>query len=185
MLIARWNEGDEQAFDELYRRHVTDVLRLISNKIGCSQTARELSQDIFLAIYCQREKSLEIEDFKSYLLSMAKHKIFNYYRHQLVQERYERELQRSRTFEPDPYHPVESKELFQLLSQQIERLPPKCREVFLLSRNEHLSYKMISERLSISENTVDQHIRKALRVLRSAVSQYGGAMVALLMSFIV
>lgn len=78
------------------------------------------------------------------------------------------------------YDIIENKELQQILLQQIDDLPPKCREVFRMSREERLPYKSIAEQMSISENTVDQHIQKALRIIRATLKEYRGGITGIL-----
>lgn len=82
---------------------------------------------------------------------------------QLQQEHYqERQADSSRTPEQD----LEGKELELRVQQAIEALPPMCQKVFLLSRYEEMSHNEIATFLSISPNTVDNHIKKALSILR-------------------
>lgn len=147
---------------------------LIAGKTGSTETAKELTQDIFLAIYQQKTELHLIEDFKAYLFALAKNKIFNYYRHELVKQKYHTRvlMNDQKMLTPEGNEILENKEQLQLINNQIEKLPPKCREVFKLSRQENLTYKSIAQRLNISENTVDQHIRKALGILRSALENY-------------
>lgn len=63
-------------------------------------------------------------------------------------------------------------EVENLLSQTMQKLPERCREIFLLSRIEGLKYKEIAERLDISVNTVENQISIALRKLRSELKEY-------------
>lgn len=172
-LILSWQSGDESAFDTLYKRYVVGLIELLAQKTGSREIAKELTQDVFLAIYLKKEEMDGIENFKAYLFSIAKFKVFNYYRHELVRQAYFNSLMDPGT-NPSQYpdHQLENKELLRLVQEEIERLPPKCREVFKLSREENLSYQAIAQRLGISENTVDQHIQKALRVLRTVVRDY-------------
>ncbi len=65
----------------------------------------------------------------------------------------------------------ESKDLEKQIQEKILILPPQCRKVFLLSREEQLPYKEIAKKLNISVNTVDQHIQKALRILKHSVGR--------------
>lgn len=173
-LVTLWQQGEEAAFDVLYKRYVLQLLGLISQKIDSYESARELTQDVFLAVYLQKNDLHRIENFKAYLFAIAKKKVFNYYRHELVKEKYQRNmmLNNNNHLTDDVNEMLENKELYQMIYEQIEQLPPKCREVFKLSREENLSYKSIAQRLNISENTVDQHIQKALRILRTAIQPH-------------
>ena len=63
-------------------------------------------------------------------------------------------------------------ELTMVLKQAIGHLPPRCREIFLLSREEGVRYSEIAERLSLSENTVSVQLGIALRRLRAVVETY-------------
>ncbi len=175
-LISLWQQGEEAAFDALYKRYILQLLGLISQKIDSYESAKELAQDVFLAIYQQKKDLHLIENFKAYLFAISKKKVFNYYRHELVKQKYQRNMIRNGNehLTVDVKEMLENKELDQIICQQIEQLPPKCREVFKLSREEKLSYKSIAQRLNISENTVDQHIQKALRILRTAIKKKNG-----------
>ena len=104
---------------------------------------------------------------------MAKNKVLNYYRHQLVEDKYRKYVLTQESVKPaSALDVMERKELLHIVQEKIASLPPKCKEVFLLSREEKLSYRAIATKLSISENTVDQHIRKALQVIRTAMNEY-------------
>jgi len=173
-LIGLWQQGNELAFDILYKRYVIQLVGLITQKTDSEENAKELSQEVFLAVYLKKDNLQEIQNFKAYLFGIAKNKLFNYYRHQLVEQKYRQDLlNRVEPTIDDVKEILENKQLQQIIDQQVEQLPPKCREVFKLSRQENLSYKAIAERLKISENTVDQHIQKALRAIRSAIRDYG------------
>jgi RNA polymerase sigma-70 factor (family 1) len=162
------------------------ILEVLKRKTGCSHTARELAQDIFLSVYLQKEKLTDIVNFKAYLFSIAKHKVFNYYRRKLTHEKYQQHVlhQSCVAVARSSDEMLENKELLRIVSEKIEQLPPKCREIFRLSREEQLSYKKIAQKMSISENTVDQHIRKALRIIRSTLNDYHGSITVILLFII-
>jgi RNA polymerase sigma-70 factor (ECF subfamily) len=63
-------------------------------------------------------------------------------------------------------------DLQEVIEQEISKLPEKCRQVFQLSRHENLSQKEISLRMDISEKTVENHIGKALRLLRLSLKDF-------------
>ena len=169
-----WQQGDDMAFEMLYKRYVIELMTLIAGKTGSEETARELTQDVFLAVYQQKMDLHLIGHFNAWLFTIAKNKIFNYYRHELVKRKYHNQLllNESGTMADEGNRILENKEQLQIIQRQIEKLPPKCREVFKLSRQENLTYKSIAQRLNISEHTVDQHIRKALGILRTTLERH-------------
>ena len=147
-LISLWQQGNELAFDVLYKRYVIQLVGLITQKTGSEENAKELSQEVFVAVYLQKDNLQNIQNFKAYLFGIAKNKLFNYYRHQLVEQKYQQDiLNRVEPIVDDVKAILENKQLQQIINQQVEQLPPKCREVFKLSRYENLSYKEITQRL--------------------------------------
>lgn len=105
----------------------------------------------------------------AFLYIILKNKILSLHRRNIIHQRYQNLLKHS--FNEAEEHTqtlIETRELETLLHAEIGKLPEQCRKVFQLRRNSFLSNKQVAENLSISENTVEQHMRKALRLLRIA-----------------
>jgi len=101
------------------------------------------------------------------LYSAVRNRIFNIIWHKKFENRYVASLQRiidAGVMMTDEV--VREKELAALIEREIEQLPEKMREVFRLSRKEHLSYKEIAEELKIGESTVKKQVSNALKILR-------------------
>jgi len=111
---------------------------------------------------------------RAYLYVICKNQILNHHRDKLVQNRYEEHLLHFTAQHEDLAAQIEAKELQHIIDQEIENLPEKCKAVFMLSRGQYLSNREIANQLSISENTVEQHMRKALGRLRISLSRYMG-----------
>ncbi|HVT86389.1 MAG TPA: RNA polymerase sigma-70 factor [Chitinophagaceae bacterium] len=168
-LIALWQQGDEKAFDCLYKRYVVYLINIAAQKTDSLDTAKELVQDVFLSVYQRRDELHTTSSLKSFLYVALKNKIFNHYRNLFSKWKHERNASNQlRVVTNNLHDEYEAKELELQLHEIIQELPPQCRKVFLMSREEQLSHKEIAERLNISPNTVDQHIQKALRILRSS-----------------
>lgn len=169
-LISLWQQGDEKAFDCLYKRYVVFLVNTAAKKIRSVETAKELVQDVFMNVYLLRDQLQTTASLKSYLFTALRNKIFNYYRNEFRKKKNEQNGYHNLHVVANTIHnEYEVKELQLQLQEVIQELPPQCRKVFLLSREEQLSHKEIAERLNISPNTVDQHLQKALRLLRAAV----------------
>lgn len=154
------------------------LVNVALQKVDSTETAKELVQDVFLYLYQRKDHLQIISSLKAYLFSALKNKIINHYHRQLTREKYEKSVGSNLKIATNNLHDdYEAKELKQLLDKKINELPPQCKKVFLMSREEQLPYKEIAERLHISENTVDQHIQKALRILKASI---GGVLMAIM-----
>ena len=83
-----------------------------------------------------------------------------------------------------PGPPAKEADYDALLKKALENLPPKCREVFVLSRVSNLTYKQISDSLGISIKTVENQMGKALKILRSYIRQKQGLPIILCIIFL-
>ena len=73
---------------------------------------------------------------------------------------------------PDPSQLIQLDEVSKLISQTLEGLPERTREIFRLNRQEGLKYREIALKLSISEKTVEANMGKALKALRKSMERY-------------
>ncbi len=146
------------------------MLTIAINKTGDKETAQELVQESFINLYQHKASLVESTSVKAYLYVILKNKIINQYRHEFLKQRYSDYITRQApSDELSPLAYVETRELEKQLKQAIEQLPPQCRMVFKLSREQYLSDKEIAVEMDISVNTVEQHKRKALRLLRGSL----------------
>ncbi len=147
------------------------MLNIAYKKTGNAEAAEELVQDVFVSFYKQLSSLREDTIIENYLFISLKNRIFNYHRQLIAQLRKDHALMKDTPFQTKEMNRqmTEFKELQTRLTERIRELPPQCRAVFLLSREDQLSNKEVAERLNISVNTVEQHMRKALRILRAGL----------------
>lgn len=146
------------------------------------EASQELVQDVFLSLYRQLPTLREQTILENYLFIATKNRIFNYHRQLLLQLKKEALLRHNLPLaDGDQQDRLEMKELEIKLRAKIQELPQQCRTVFLLSREEQLSNKEVADRLHISVNTVEQHMRKALRILRASFNDELSLMLLLLL----
>lgn len=171
ILKSIGENNDERAFAELYNRYFRLLFNYTFGKVNDRFAAQEIVQELFVTIWQQRQRST-VQCGRSYLFSSAKNLIISYYRKEYT-----------RRFHYNQWE-VQSDDSIELADQQIltsdlqdryekglYQLPPKCKEVFLLSRKGH-SNREIARQLEISEKTVEQHITKALRVLKDYLKEH-------------
>ncbi len=172
-LVRRLRKGNVSAFNlifEFYHQKVYNFCRQLLRK---QEDAEEVTQEVFIALWQNREKMTIDTKLTTYIYSIARNQIYNIYRKSLYIQTYIEYLnaneKKPKLFTEDD---VLYNELNRFLNETIENLPPKRKEVFKLSRFDGLTYKEIAERMKISENTVDVQIRKALGFLRNAIENH-------------
>lgn len=140
------------------------------NKTGDREVAEELVQESFISLYKHKNSIEPNTSVKAYLYIILKNKITDYYRREVMHQRYAEYIVNHTSAEPlSPLVYVETRELEKILKDAIAALPPKCQEVFRLSRERYLTDKEIAAQMDISVKTVEQHKGKALRLLRGAL----------------
>jgi len=182
-LITQIKAGNKDAFNALCRERYASLIsyaRLFLSSMDRSW-ADDIVQDVFFGVW-QNRKSLRDNDseLQSYLLRSVYNRCVNYLkkarRTHILNDYYEERILSvmGDCWSPDRNPVMQSifnADLRDILKEAVEKLPPRCREVFTLSYIENLSNKEISERLGISLSTVENHMYRALRQLRISLSR--------------
>ena len=166
-LARRIERGDPAAFETLFRTFAPALYTFLTHYVGSSAVAEDLVQDLFLAIWDHRA-ALRIEgSLRTYLFTAARNRALNYLKHERVVERF-RSVLLERGDASDPSAPGEADFLTALEMQgAIDALPPRCRLIFTMSRQDGLSYNQIATTLAISVKTVEVQMGRAMRSLRA------------------
>jgi RNA polymerase sigma-70 factor (ECF subfamily) len=165
-------QDDHKAFEEIYSRYWNFLTMSASTCLKSKQKAEDVVQEIFISFYNRRYAIEFTVSLRAYLCKALKFKIMNESRSQIVRDTYQKAVHYaySYAYGGSAYHLCETKELENNLNRSIGVLPQKCRQAFLLSREEDLSYKDISGHMGISVSTVEKHISKALRILKLSLN---------------
>lgn len=183
-LVSLWQKGSSAAFEEIYKRYAVRLVNMARLKTGCTETAKELVQDVFMSLYLKRDTLQTHTTLQTYLFTVLKNAIFNHKRQEMVRIKYIDYVGAGEEKEENQIiEHIDANALKVLIEEQIHLLPLQCKTVFLMSREEHLSNKEIAERLNISVNTVEQHVRKARKSLRAAIKDYTLFVIVLILYF--
>ena len=135
--------------------------------------AEEIVQDIFVSLWKRRNDLGEINTLSSYLAVSVKYRVIKMLDKRSSRQKYTDYTRPALSLTDDSTQQwLEFEELRSRLAVFVADLPEKCRLVYQLSRESGLSQKRIAEELSISEKTVEAHLGKALRTLRTRLSQF-------------
>mgnify|MGYP001804222487 CR=1 FL=1 len=166
-IVTAIIQGDTQAFERLFTRYYNSLLNLALGIIKDEAVAEEQVQDVFVKLWERRSCLKPVTKLFSYLVICVRNRCYNYIRDEKVEQKYvSHQLQQYRHEIFNESYDQYDEVLIGKLHQAIDQMPEKCKEVFKLSRFEGLSHKQIAEHLSISTKTIENHITKAMKILR-------------------
>jgi len=164
------SEQNLKEFEELFRTYFTQLCQFaLKFTRGDLDEAKEIVQLVFIKIW-EKYDSLDRDlNFRSYLFTAVNNRGLNYIRDR------KKIIDLDSISLPDSgdYNTsIEAQELERAIILGINNLPPKCRQIFELSRFEGLKYKAIAEKLDLSVKTIEVQMSKALKILREHLSDF-------------
>lgn len=162
--------GNAKAFDHLYITYAPRTEELLFRMLKSRVEAEDITHDLFLKIWKEREYISNVKSFRDYLFRMAKNAAFDRYDHNVVKETYRLRLTKIPHFDELTDKEIDADELAAILAMAISNMPPKRQKVFRMSREDGKSNKLIAEELGLSVRTVENQIALAIRELRKLMS---------------
>jgi len=166
--------GDHMAFTEIYNRFFGLLYIHAVRRLNDEDEASDLIQELFTSIWDKRNSFLLSGSLSSYLYTSIRNRMLNNFEHKKVADKY---IESLAGYEDLDYtyadHKIRERDLRKLIEKEIDHLPEPMRQIFLMSRMEHLSHKEIAEKLDVSEQAVKSHVKRALKILRVKLGLYG------------
>lgn len=161
-------QGDELAFTEIYNRFYGLLFIHASKRLNDEEEAKDVLHQLFESLWVKRLQVVPDGNLSAYLYTAVRNRVLDVFAHQKVESKYVDSLQHY--IDQDHIltdYLVREKQMALLIEQEINALPPKMREIFILSRKANKTHKEIALALGISELTVKTQVKKALRILKS------------------
>jgi RNA polymerase sigma-70 factor (family 1) len=171
-LLLLWRNGDLQAFDELFRRYFHSLHHYATKNLRNAMLAEEIVMDVMLRIWKTNGDISNSAGFRPYILRALKNAILNHFRASIpvIVPWEEIPAGEEMPAATSPDHKLIHDETRQRYMDALSSLSAKKREVFMLSREQSLSYKEIAHQLNISVNTVENYIAASLAHLREKMN---------------
>ncbi|WP_257670068.1 RNA polymerase sigma factor [Parapedobacter tibetensis] len=170
--LNRLKVGDESVFSDIYDEYWESIFKYIIRILPDADDTADIVQETFVVFWELQGRLEGVRSIKAYLFIMARNLAFKRFRANLKRAQVEDRLtQFYGEAIASSEQVIGAKDLSNLLDAEIEKLPERMREVFVLSRKEHLSYKEIAERLHISDQTVKKQIHNSLKYLRLKIDE--------------
>jgi RNA polymerase sigma-70 factor (ECF subfamily) len=174
LIRKAMQEDPLQGCELLFRRYYVPLCSHAVRIVYSRTLAEDLVADVFCDFWAHRFFEQVETSFRAYLFRMVRNRSLNYIQRDLRKHSGEA---LSETYADNaavhPEQQVSVEELFQVIEQTVQHLPPQCRKVFLLSRYEGKRTHEIADEMQISPRTVETHISKALHTLRQTLQKLG------------
>lgn len=165
--------GNETAFRELMNRYWDKMYGNILYHCKKQELAEELTQDLFVAVWQNRDQLPEIQRFDAWLYAIARNLVLGAFRKKVIP------LLDTNLF--DPYFLddgltgvdlLELKELHTVLTNEIAQLPAQMQRAFTLHRIQGLSHEEVAKEMNISRFSSQTYVARATILLRAALARY-------------
>lgn len=160
-------------FDRIYLTYYFRMYRFAKEYVLFDEDAENIVQDVFLLLW-EKCEVLDIQiSLVSYLFTLVKNKSLDYLRHKVIADEYKEELSaKLASLESLNYSFTSDEEIEQILMSAIDKLPERCRQIFIKSRIEGKRNREIAQDLNLSLSTVENQMTIALKRLRVELKDY-------------
>lgn len=164
--IQRFKAGEHEAVKQVFYDYYPMLCEAVFRIVQDRDTAEDLAQNVFIKAWRKREQITIKKSLAAYLRRMAINEALYYLRRKAHREQLQEKHLPTPSLEPTPHDHLVREEVAGRIDDVVQELPPRCKTIFLLNREDGLSYREIAERLQIKTKTVENQIAKALRILR-------------------
>lgn len=172
-LMKEVREGNLIAFDSIYRKYSKKVYHYTLSLVKSPEDAENVLQDVFLNLWLNRCKLEKCSSVRFYIFTMAHNAAISIIRKKIKESLFIEKLKSMQNrSENSTVTDMENDTLSYKLTDIINELPGRQKEVFTLHKLEGLKYVEISKRLNISTNTVENHMARALKAIRQKLALY-------------
>lgn len=172
-LIQGLVTRNKVVFEFIFHYYYSGLCAFCERMTLSHEVAEDIVQELFIKLWTKNQELNITTSLKSYLFTSVKNRSFDYLKHE--QRKNIKLNQLAEVSVPDENLSAiwfAEAELKEIVEKSLNKLPPRCREIFLLSRIEGLKNQQIAEKLNISKRTVEFQVSNALRLLRTEMAAY-------------
>ncbi len=172
-LLRQIKELDSQeAFRDFYNMTYDRLFRIAYYYVKQEEWSQEIVLDVFMKLWKKRSTLLDIKNIEDYCFILIKNASLNYLEKENKQEAIHYDtIPEPQEQNSSPEESLISEELFALYVKALDRLPERCREIFIRIREDKQSYAQVAEELGISTKTVDAQLQKAVARLKDIINR--------------
>ena len=184
LLVKRLISGDDKAFEKIYYKYQKRLYHFALKLTKESSIAEEVLQEVFVKLWINREQIGPV-NLKAYIYKMVGNRALNHLRAKAYREEAGKKIHESQA---GSNNPTETTILFNeyehLLREIIQQLPPRKREIYLLSEHKGKSSLEIARQLNVSVKTVQNSLSETIKLMKTRLKPYLTATISLLTIFL-
>jgi RNA polymerase sigma-70 factor, ECF subfamily len=170
--LSKLKNGDLSSFEEVFNIFQPKIFAFVYRYLKSKEDSEEIVQEVFIQIWETRSSLNEKLSFKSYLFTITKNKIIDYFRRKKVESISKNYIQHFAEIIQDNIHKdLIYKDYDSILNEAIDQLPAKRKVIFILSKKFGMSRYEIANFYNISENTVKNQLQEAINFLKSILNK--------------
>jgi RNA polymerase sigma-70 factor (ECF subfamily) len=167
------HEKNKVVFDFVFQYYYSGLCAFAESLVKDEKVVEDIVQDLFVKLWIKSDNIQITGSVKSYLFSSVKNRCFDYLKHQKVKLRSAKNLSlQGYSNNETPENWLVESELKEIIEKSLEKLPPRCVQIFKLSRFDGLKNQEIADQLNLSKRTVELQISNALKVLRTDLKPF-------------
>lgn len=171
-LVRKLKGGCHQSFTTLFHLYGKKLYNFSYKYTQSHAESEEIVQEVFLKIWNKKDAINPKLSFNAFLITIAKNHIFNRIKKEASRRQYREQIENADLVTNETESKVIFADLEQIANKQIDNLPPKRKQIFLLRRDSGLTVKEIAEKLGIAESTVENQMNRAIKTLKSDLSKF-------------
>ncbi|WP_080903992.1 RNA polymerase sigma-70 factor [Parabacteroides sp. Marseille-P3160] len=170
-ILNALQNGNHKAFESVFIAYYNKIRIFIFGYIKSEVDAEELTEEIFVNLWINRESIDLSKSFNSYLHTIARNAAINFLKHKYIHSEYITDVSISgytSTSEED----LIAKELGLLIDDVVNKMPPQRKQIYILSRNKGLNNTEIADQLNTTKHNVESQLSFALKEIRKVISTF-------------
>ena len=171
-LIRKLRKGDKEAFELIFNKYKEKLYFFALGYLHSSSESEEVIQHVFVSLWENRNTLIEVLSLKDYLYKAVINKVYNYFKHQAVRQKYLNHMLTHESLEDD--HSQQSiyfNDLKGTVDNLIAVLPERQQQIFKLSQQDGLANNEIAARLGLSVRSVENQIYRALKFIKENLNK--------------
>lgn len=173
-LLKQIKVNDKDAINSIFLAYSKRLYNFAFAYLKTEGDSKDVVQDAFINLWNNRESLREDTNLEAYLFTITRNSVISIFRKKITEKEYLKHLRETAIFqysENDEQYDYER--LSMRIKNLVDQLPEQRKLIFKLSKEKGLSNKAIAEELNISVKTVEDHMTKARRFLKSQLTDYG------------